>query len=108
MIHFNPDTRTFNLLLQTSTYAFQVDEADRVVHLGWGPRPDRAMPGDLISGATAYRTYETPASFITQFRPDEVLTFGDVTSYQVTLKANFPSLPVPRPSKCRWTSPARK
>ena len=49
----------------------------------------------MLRGETAWLTYEPPASFITQFRPDEVLTFGDVTSYQVTLKANFPSLPVP-------------
>jgi alpha-galactosidase len=95
MIHFSPDTRTFNLLLRTSYYAFQVDEADRVVHLGWGPRPANATPDDLISGAGIYMIYDIPASFITQFRPDEVLTFGDVTSYQVTLKASFPALPVP-------------
>lgn len=95
MIHFNPDTRTFNLLLKTSAYAFQVDPADRVVHLGWGPRPAQAAPDEALSGAPAYRTYASPVSFITQFRPDEVLTFGDVTSYQVTLKASFPSLPTP-------------
>ncbi len=95
MIHFNPDTRTFNLLLQTSYYAFQVDQAGRVVHLGWGPRPANAAQDDLIAGEVATRTYEVWASFITQFRPDEILTFGDVTSYGYTLKASFPSLPVP-------------
>jgi alpha-galactosidase len=95
MIHFNPDTRTFNLQLRSSYYAFQVDQADRVVHLGWGPRPANAAQSDVISGAATYMIYETPASFITQYRPDEVLTFGDVTSYQVTLKANFLSLPAP-------------
>ena len=95
MIHFNPATRTFNLLLRTSYYAFQVDETDRLVHLGWGPRPAGATQSDEIGGAATYVIYDTPASFITQYRPDEVLTFGDVTSYQVTLKASFPSLPVP-------------
>src|SRR5512143_3017506 len=95
MIHFNPDTRTFNLLLRTSYYAFQVDAADRVVHLGWGPRPTNAAEDDMLSGAATYMIYEVPASFIAQFRPDEVLTFGDLTVHQVTLKANFPSLPVP-------------
>jgi alpha-galactosidase len=95
MIHFNPSTRTFNLQLCTSYYAFQVDSADHVVHLGWGPRPAGAAQGEVISGTATYMIYETPASFITQYRPDEVLTFGDVTSYQVTLKASFPSLPVP-------------
>jgi alpha-galactosidase len=95
MIHFNPDTRTFNLLLKTSYYAFQVDEADRLLHLGWGPRPIEAAPTDRISGTASIGPYELPTSFITQFRPDEVLTFGDLTVHQVTLKANFPSLPVP-------------
>src|SRR5512145_1781833 len=95
MIHFNPTTRTFNLLLKTSYYAFQVDRADRLIHIGWGPRPEHATSNDRISGAVAPMIYESPASFITQYRPDEVLTFGEVTSYQVTLKASFPSLPVP-------------
>jgi alpha-galactosidase len=95
MIQFNPTTRTFNLQLRSSYYAFQIDQADRVVHLGWGPRPAGASDDDVISGAATYMIYETPASFITQYRPDEVLTFGDVTSYQVTLKANFPALPAP-------------
>src|SRR5512143_3390508 len=95
MIHFNSETRTFNLLLRTSYYAFQVDHADQVVHIGWGPRPVDAVPDDLIGGTTRYRPYESAVSFITQFRPDEVLTFGDVTSYQVTLKASFASLPLP-------------
>jgi len=93
MIDFNPTTRTFNLVLATSYYAFQVDPAGRVVHLGWGPRPANAAQDDLITGEVAYRTYEVQASFITQFRPDEILTFGDVTSYGYTLKASFPSLP---------------
>lgn len=94
MIHFNPDTRTFNLHLRTSYYAFQVDEADRVVHLGWGLRPDRSSPTDRIRGEAAYLIYDSPASFITQYRPDEVLTFGDLTVHHVTLKASFPALPI--------------
>ncbi|MBI5563641.1 MAG: alpha-galactosidase [Chloroflexi bacterium] len=95
MIHFNPDTRTFNLVLHTSYYAFQVDQVDRLIHVGWGPRPNHATSDDRISGAVAPMIYESPASFITQYRPDEVLTFGDLTVHHVTLKANFPSLPAP-------------
>ena len=94
MIHFNPDTRTFNLLLRTSYYAFQVDSANRVIHLGWGPRPENAAFEDVLSGKVACQTDEPLGSFIDLMRPDEVLTFGDVASYQVTLKANFPTLPV--------------
>jgi alpha-galactosidase len=95
MIHFNPATRTFNLQLRTSYYAFQVDSVDRVIHLGWGPRPAGAAQTDRISGGSIYAPHDSPVSFITQFQPDEILTFGDVTSYQVTVKANFSSLPVP-------------
>jgi len=93
MIHFNPETLTFNLLLKTSYYAFQVDEVGRLVHLGWGPRPEDATEHDRTSGQHLHETHVSPWSFVTQFRPDEILTFGDVTSYHVTLKANFPSLP---------------
>jgi alpha-galactosidase len=94
MIAFNPDTRTFNLLLKSSYYAFQVDAHGRVVHLGWGPRPADAGPDEAVSGAGA-PDHETPWSFMTQFRPEEILAFGDVTAYHVTLKASFPSAAQP-------------
>jgi alpha-galactosidase len=92
MIHFNPETKTFNLLLQTSYYAFQVDGEGRLVHLGWGARPQHATDNDLISGQTRHRNYVTKYSFETQRLPLEILTFGDVTSFQETLKVNFPTL----------------
>ncbi len=95
MIQFNPQTRIFNLLLQNSYYAFQVDSTDRLIHLGWGLRPADAQATDVISGQQPLENNDLLWSFITQFRPDEILTFGDVTSYQVTLKASFPSLPQP-------------
>lgn len=95
MIHFHPPTRTFNLILANSYYAFQVDEAGHLVHLGWGPRPTEAAPTDFIKGQSAYESYTSTLSFITQYRPDEVLTYGEVTSFQPTLKASFPTLPVP-------------
>ena len=43
MIHFNPETKTFNLLLKASIYAFQADQENRLVHLAWGPRPEGAL-----------------------------------------------------------------
>jgi alpha-galactosidase len=95
MIHFNPDTRTFNLLLRTSYYAFQVDSSNRVIHLGWGLRPENAAFEDVISGKVVKNTDEEIGSFIDLIRQDEILTFGDVATYQVTLKASFPTLPVP-------------
>ncbi len=44
MIHFEPATKTFNLILASSVYAFQVDGEGRLVHLAWAPgRPARPM-----------------------------------------------------------------
>lgn len=91
MITYHAPTRTFNLLLEHSYYAFQVDEAGRLVHLGWGVRPPDAGPDDLILHGAAYRSPESDITFYTQTQPDEVLTFGDVTAYHVTLKASFPT-----------------
>lgn len=93
MIHFNSDTRTFNLLLETSYYAFQVDDQARLVHLGWGVRPAGATEADLISGQTGDEASYSVSSFEFQLRPDEILTYGDVNQYGVSLKANFPTLP---------------
>lgn len=90
MIHFEPETRTFNLLLRSSFYAFQVDDAGRLVHLGWGPRPDDAGVSDRLKGDGARGRLPAVLSFVTQYRPDEVLTYGDVVSYQETLKVAFP------------------
>lgn len=93
MIHFHPETRTFNLILQHSYYTFQIDTHNRPLHLGWGPRPQDATPQELISGTYPPHSYHSPFSFVTQFQPDEILTFGDVTAHQETLKVSFPSLP---------------
>ena len=95
MIYFNPQTRTFNLLLQTSYYAFQIDAQGQLIHLGWGVRPIAAAADDLITGQMTYEQHELMWSFVTQFRPDEILAYGDVTTYGVTLKASFPTLPQP-------------
>ena len=95
MIHFNRDTKTFNLVLATSFYAFQVDPQGRLVHLAWGPRPAGAGDADLLSGCTPWERTDLTASFETQTQPDELLTFGDVTFHEVSLKVEFPSLPIP-------------
>ncbi|MDX1417272.1 MAG: alpha-galactosidase [Candidatus Promineifilaceae bacterium] len=93
MIHFNRQTRTFNLNLDRSFYALQVDDKNRVVHLGWGSRSgDSSSATQLITGKQKYHDYVSPFSFVTQFRPDELLTFGEVVTYQETLKVIFPSL----------------
>ncbi len=93
MIHFNPETRTFNLILRSSYYAFQVDAAGRVVHLGWGPRPPGSGEADRITGYHAYEKTTQTNSFLTQLQPDEIITYGDVTGHEPTLKVSFPTAP---------------
>jgi alpha-galactosidase len=90
MIHFNSETRTFNLIMRTSYYAFQADADGHLVHLGWGPRPANAWE-QLISGSAGY----TISNFHRdqQTRRDELIAFGDVTYHEVSLKVNFPTLP---------------
>ncbi len=92
MIHFNPETRTFNLLLKSSFYAFQVNQEDCLVHLVWGPRPQEAAEALFISGRTGVET-SNASTFEQQARRDELITFGDVTYHEVSLKVNFPGLP---------------
>ena len=95
MIHFNPETRTFNLILQNSVYAMQVDNKDRLVHLAWGPRP--ANGAGLLSGRI--RPFLSDhASFEFQTRRDEIVTFGDTSVHEVTLTASFATLPDPLPA----------
>ena len=95
MIHFNPDTRTFNLILQSSVYAMQVDNKYRLVHLAWGPRPVGVE--EMLSGRIR-PSLSDHASFEFQTRRDELLTFGDTSTHEVTLKANFATLPDPLPA----------
>ena len=92
MIHFNPETKTFNLLLKTSYYAFQADHENHLVHLGWGPQPDRTGEALLLSGRSGYETSDVK-SFEHQTRRDELITFGDVSYHEVSLKVNFSVLP---------------
>lgn len=91
MIHFNPETRTFNLILQTSFYAFQADWEGRLVHLGWGPRPEEAADDDLIRGSASGPAFWPQAGFQQNPRRDELLAFGDVSQHEVSLKVSFPT-----------------
>lgn len=90
MIHFKAETRTFTLQLLHSYYAFQVDAENRLVHLGWGPRP-AGSPEAIISGLAGYETADY--AFEWQTRRDELVAFGDVTYHEVSLKVSFPTLP---------------
>lgn len=89
-IRIDEANRRFSLLGRRSVYAFEVDKDGALVHLAWGPAPDGTDVGaGLTSGLPRESTdivwdYET--------RPDELVTFGDVTTHEVSLKVNFPTL----------------
>ncbi len=92
MIHFDSQTQIFSLQKAHSFYSAQVDAERRLIHVVWGPPPDKAGPGDTLRGAKDFAPYESEGTFLTQLRPDEILTFGDVTAHRVSLKASFPLL----------------
>lgn len=92
MIHFNSQTRTFNLVTRSTTYVFQVDFLDRLVHLGWRPRPAGAGAGDLIRGNVFFMPANL-SSFEQQTDRYELVTFGDVAYHETGLKLDFQSLP---------------
>ncbi|MCB8975913.1 MAG: alpha-galactosidase [Ardenticatenaceae bacterium] len=94
MIHFNPKTRMLNLILRSSVYAMQIDNKDRLVHVVWGPHP---VGVDGVLSGKIKPILSDHASFEFQTRRDELLTFGDTTTHEVTLKASFATLPDPLP-----------
>lgn len=93
MIHFTAETQTFHLLLKTSYYAFQADAQGHLVHLGWGVRPASSSAESVLYGTAGYQSSNGPASFEQQTRRDELITFGEVSYHEVTLKVTFPTLP---------------
>jgi len=93
MIHFDPATHLFNLVLGHSTYAMRVDADGRLTHVGWGPHPSGDTPHRL-SGQIVPTTSNGPASFEQQMQRDELISFGDVSYHEVTLKVTFATLPV--------------
>ncbi len=107
MIHFDESTRTWNLVLATSFHALRADPDGRVVCLGSGPRaPGPAQP--IASG----RLPDDPFPRIgvdRQGRRDEVVTFGDHTWHEPTLKVTFPGAadaPPVRDVRLRYASHA--
>ena len=92
MIEFHPATRTFYLALHTSYYAFYVDDDGRVLHLGWGVSPN---PQSKIQNPKLAESYLSLSSFDFQLLPQEILTFGDVTSTRESLKVSFGQLGQP-------------
>ncbi len=88
MIEFDAETRTWNLVLATSFHALRADPDGRVVCLGSGPRG----PGPVQAIASG-RLPDDPFPRIgvdRQGRRDEVVTFGDHTWQEPTLKVSFP------------------
>ena len=104
MIHFNPSTQTFNLVLATSsTHSRWMPRDGWCI---WGGGQDRpARDADLLSGQEPWERTDTTASFETQTQPDELLTFGDVTFHEVSLKVEFHRCRSPRRRARRRTCP---
>lgn len=92
MIQFDAKTKTFNLTLKHSFYAFQINYENALVHLGWGIRPADAAPDDHLSGKLTEPVYSM-VGFEMQSRRDELVTFGDVSQHEVALKVNFAQHP---------------
>ena len=88
MIHFDERTRTWNLVLATSFHALRADPDGRVVCLGSGPRPPG--PARPIASGTLPDDPFPRIGVDRQGRRDEVVTFGDHTWHEVTLKVSFP------------------
>lgn len=88
MIHFNEETRTFNLMGATSFYAMRVNDDGRLLHIDWAPRISGDAP--VVSGERQHELANHSAINMQGAR-DEVITFGDHTYHEVTLKVNFPS-----------------
>ena len=89
MILFDAATRTFNLVLAHSFYAFRAEPGGRLLHLAWGPRPTGTPDGALLTQGYALAGI---ASFEWQTGRDELVAFGDTTYHEVSLKASFPSI----------------
>lgn len=105
MIHFDDSTRVFELRGRRSFYAFQADGDGRVVHLGWGAVAP-GFDGPVASGTLPVNVL--PAFGLDrQGRRDEVLTFGDTTYQEVTLKVAFASLPGELGADEAWHGPMR-
>ncbi len=89
MIHFDPTTGTFNLVLATSIYAFRADDEGRLLHLAWAARPAGAPADAVLSGPgfdSLPRADELPLT-----RRFELSTFCDNAQQEVALKVSFRS-----------------
>jgi alpha-galactosidase len=91
MIHFDPTTNTFNLVLSTSFYAFRVDPEGRVLHLAWGVRPHSAADTVVLAGPGFESLPQPDQAAVT--RRYELSTFSESALQEVSLKVSFPSLP---------------
>ncbi len=101
MIHFDLTTKTFNLVLATSIYAFRVDGEGRLLHLAWGARsagaPDMSgLSGPGFDSVPPVRP-DVPEGLHHDYPPVirryELSTFADSALQEVSLKVSFPALP---------------
>lgn len=93
-IRIDETNKRFCLLGRSSVYALEVDSSGALVHVAWGPAPAGTEAGPGLSGVLPRES--TDIVWDSETRPDELVTFGDVTTHEVTLKVNFPALAGPR------------
>jgi len=101
MIHFDPATKTFHLILATSIYAFRVDDEGRLLHLAWGARPAGGPDAPRLSGPGFDSAPPVRSEVAEGLRRDyppmtrryELSTFADSAIQEVSLKVSFPTLP---------------
>lgn len=91
MIHYDSASRTFNLILASSIYAFRIDGDGRLLHLAWSARPAGAAERAMLSGPGFESLPRADELSLT--RRYELSTFGDSVQQEVGLKVSFPSLP---------------
>ncbi len=88
MIYFDPATRTFNLVLAASIYAFRVDPEGRLLHLAWGTRPAGPSETAALQGS-GFDSFPHP-DYLPVTRRHELAAFGDGALQEVSLKVSFP------------------
>jgi alpha-galactosidase len=89
LIEYDERTRTWNLVLATSFQALRADADGRVTCLGSGPRAPG--PTEPIASGTLPDDPFPRIGVDRQGRRDEVVSFGDHTWHEVTLKVSFPA-----------------
>ena len=87
-ISFDSEKRLFVLRLKSSFYAMRVLETGELVHVGWGPLPEKDENAPLhFQGLNDYK--ESPPIWDNQSRRYEFPAAGDVLYHDTAIRAVF-------------------